>query len=257
MTDKLPDPLVPQHVDISTYEWMPLYGDRLKESDHNSCTDSEFRASINLWWSAWKQVPAGSLPNDDKVLCKAADLGRDVRAWMKVKAVALRHFVLCSDGRLYHRVLGPLAIEAFKHKAVNSTRAQAGAAARWKNHTKKNKRSEDAPVDGNARAVDNNAPSRRDKSSEHQDALRQASFHDAPSTDFDAQRQKFSQPVSQLEPPDPSAVDNPQTLEGNSKSKQEATANGERRRQAVYDITAVPEPLRKFIPPHLQKDPKG
>lgn len=131
MTDELPAPLVPPEVDLRGYEFMPYYGDRLRESDLNSrATDAEYRAAHNLWWSAWKQVPAASVPDDDVTLARLADLGRDLRAWAKVRNVALRGFAKCSDGRLYHQVLAPLAVEAweFRNRQRNRTAAAREAA---------------------------------------------------------------------------------------------------------------------------------
>lgn len=126
-----PEPFVPAEADLRGYEYMPLYGERLRTSDHNSkCSDSEFRASVNLWWSAWQQVPAASLPNDEQTLCKLADLGRDMKAWAKVRAVAMRNFILCSDGRYYHSVLSPIAAEAWAERLKYRTRARAGGVAK-------------------------------------------------------------------------------------------------------------------------------
>lgn len=114
LTSQLPAPLVPAEVDLTGYRYMPYYGDRLRDSDLNGrATDAEYRAAHNLWWAAWKQVPAASLPNDDGTLCKLADLGRDTRTWRAVKERAMHGFVLCSDGRYYHRVLAEVALEAW------------------------------------------------------------------------------------------------------------------------------------------------
>ena len=131
MTEPLPDPLVPPEVDLRGYEFMPYYGDRLRDSDLNSrATDAEYRAAHNLWWSAWKQVPAASLPDDDTVLARLADLGRDLKSWQKVRDVALRGFIKCSDGRFYHKVLSPLAIEAFEFRNTQRNRTEAARKAK-------------------------------------------------------------------------------------------------------------------------------
>ena len=120
-----PAPLVPAEVDLRGYEFMPYYGDRLRDSTLNSrATDAEYRAAHNLWWSSWKQVPAASLPDDDVILARLADLGRDLRTWKKIRDGALRGFVKCSDGRLYHQVLAPLAIEAWDYRQSQSTKAK-------------------------------------------------------------------------------------------------------------------------------------
>lgn len=116
------DPLVPPEVDLRGYDFMPFYGHHLFGSDFNSrVSDAGWRAAVTLWWAAWNQVPAASLPNNEAALCRLADLGRDLKAWRKVKADALHGFIECSDGRLYHKALSVWALEAWakrsEHKA--------------------------------------------------------------------------------------------------------------------------------------------
>ena len=63
---KLPDPLVPEEVDLRGLEYMPLLGGKLFESDfYLDSNDAEFRIGLRLWWASWNQVPAGSLPAED------------------------------------------------------------------------------------------------------------------------------------------------------------------------------------------------
>lgn len=124
----LPEPLVPSNVDLGGYGFMPLYGHRLFGSNFNSmCTDAEWRAGVTLWWKAWNQIPAASLPDDDASLARLADLGRDVKTWRKLREHALHGFVLCNDGRLYHKALAPLAIEAWQARLRDRARK-----ARWR-----------------------------------------------------------------------------------------------------------------------------
>src|SRR4051812_6586693 len=109
---------------------MPLLGGHLFGSNFNAkASDLEFRVALTLWWAAWTQHPAASLPDDDQALCKLADLGRDMRAWKRVKTVALHGFVKCSDGRLYHRTLAKQALIAWE-KRVNERKRKADWRAR-------------------------------------------------------------------------------------------------------------------------------
>src|SRR3712207_915118 len=88
--DRLPAPLTPRDCDLRSSPYMPFYGDRLLDSQvMSNASATEFRAALRLWWAAWKSFPAASLPDDDKVLADRAGLSRDMRAWRKVKAVAL------------------------------------------------------------------------------------------------------------------------------------------------------------------------
>jgi 5-methylcytosine-specific restriction endonuclease McrA len=119
----LPAPLVPSDVDLRGLQYMPLFGHHLFGSDfHAGCSDAEWRAGLTLWWAAWNQVPAASLPNDDVVLCRLAELGRDLRTWRKVRAKALHGFVACSDGRLYHKFLAEQALIAWDKRVKERDR---------------------------------------------------------------------------------------------------------------------------------------
>lgn len=114
------DPLVDARVDLRDFPFMPLDAARLRDSDLAATASGDaFRAAVLLWCAAWHQVPAASLPDDDAVLAVLAGYGRGaacVTAWREVRSVALRGFVLCSDGRLYHPVIAGKAAEAWKRK---------------------------------------------------------------------------------------------------------------------------------------------
>jgi uncharacterized protein YdaU (DUF1376 family) len=116
--DALPEPPVPAEVDLRGLEYMPLLGARLFGSEFAlEATDAEFRAGLRLWWAAWQQQPAASLPRTDRSLCKLAGLGEDLAKWRKVRKRALHGFVLCSDDRLYHDVLAQQALIAWEKRA--------------------------------------------------------------------------------------------------------------------------------------------
>ncbi|HXQ41623.1 MAG TPA: hypothetical protein VN821_10160 [Candidatus Udaeobacter sp.] len=120
---ELPEPLTPAEADLQGYGFMPLYGHRLFGSGFNTlCNDAEWRAGVTLWWAAWNQVPAGSLPDDDVALARLADLGRDLRRWRRLRVNALRGFVRCADGRLYHKALAPLVVEAWAKRLAERDR---------------------------------------------------------------------------------------------------------------------------------------
>ena len=120
---ELPEPLTPAEADLQGYGFMPFYGHRLFGSDFNAkCNDAEWRAGVTLWWAAWNQVPAGSLPDDDAALCRLADLGRDIKTWCKLRLNALHGFIKCSDGRLYHKVLADLVNDAWDRRIADRDR---------------------------------------------------------------------------------------------------------------------------------------
>jgi len=128
----LPPPLTPPDCDLRDFSRMMLDITRLRQSSFDSIVDdAAWRAGFNLWFSAWHSVPAGSLENTDAALAKAAGLGRDVRTWGAVKADALRGFVECSDGRLYHDTVSEFALEAWIEKLIQRISSGAGNAKRW------------------------------------------------------------------------------------------------------------------------------
>ena len=129
------DPLVPPEVDLRNFTYMPLDVVRLRDSDIAGVEDGEvFRAAVLAWCAAWHQVPAASLPDDDALLARLTGYGRDMVTWRRVReAGALRGFVRCSDGRLYHPVVAEKALEAWDKKgrqAERTRRATEAAAER-------------------------------------------------------------------------------------------------------------------------------
>jgi hypothetical protein len=97
-----PAPPVPCDIDLRDFHFMPLDVVRLQNSETWAIADGwAAKALVNLWTRSWHQVPAGSLPDDDNLHRAWAN----VPDWESVRNVALRGFVKCSDGRLYHRVI--------------------------------------------------------------------------------------------------------------------------------------------------------
>lgn len=99
----LPTPPVGPDVDLKGFSSFMLDVDRLMHSTFYAlATPDEGWAGIKLWCRAWKQVPPGSLPNDERTLAAFSGAGAK---WPKVRDMAMRGFVLCSDNRYYHTVV--------------------------------------------------------------------------------------------------------------------------------------------------------
>lgn len=112
-----PPPLVAPDADLQDFPFMPLHVARLRDSDLAAEGDPEgCWYAVLLWAAAWHQLPAGSLPDNDAVLTKLCGLGRDTRTWRKHRNDALRGFVVCDDGRLYHPVVAEQANAAWESK---------------------------------------------------------------------------------------------------------------------------------------------
>lgn len=134
---ELPEPPVPLTLDLRDFRWMKLDLVALFSSDFNSTTnDLAWRIGVTLWGKAWHQVPAGSLPDSDAMMCNLAGLGRDLKTWETVKSEALHGFYKCSDGRIYHAFLCKMALDAQqererfeRRKEADRARKSSGASA--------------------------------------------------------------------------------------------------------------------------------
>lgn len=120
---ELPNPLTPADCDLAGYRWMPLDVERVIDSDtFGLSTGDEFKTAFRLWAKSWKQVPAASLPNDDRLLAHLA--GIELATWRKRKEIALRGWILCNDGRLYHPVIAEKALEAMQRREDHADREE-------------------------------------------------------------------------------------------------------------------------------------
>jgi hypothetical protein len=115
MNDDLPPPLVADQVDCSDLDGFMLNAERLMSSELLALHGNEIvGAALLLWCRAWKQRPAASLPDDDRVNAAFARLS--LPKFRRVKEAVMRGFVKCSDGRLYHRFLASVALNAYEKK---------------------------------------------------------------------------------------------------------------------------------------------
>lgn len=122
----LPDPPVLEACDLRNFPDMPLEVASLRDSALRRCsTGDEFKAAVLLWSASWHQVPAGSLPDDDVELADLAGIGTGkaaVRAWLKVKPMALRGWYKCNDDKLYHPLMAQKASKAWSAKLAQRER---------------------------------------------------------------------------------------------------------------------------------------
>lgn len=136
-------PLVPPEVDLRGMPFMPLDVNRVRDSSLAiRATGDEFRAAVLLWCASWNQIPAASLPNDDAELCFFVGLGRDLKAWRRLRERALHGWILCDDGRLYHPVVAEKAMEAWEQREAYQDRRD-NEAERVKNFRNEHKRLRD------------------------------------------------------------------------------------------------------------------
>lgn len=95
-------------------DWFPFYFDRLRKSKWwRRASDIARSRNVMMWGEAYKQTPAGSLPDDDDELAEAAGYGMDVDAFLAVKAEIMAPWVLCSDGRWYHPTVCEVVLDGW------------------------------------------------------------------------------------------------------------------------------------------------
>lgn len=124
MTD-LPAPPVPAGCDLRTLPSMMLDLSRLFDSElYMLSTGDQFKAAMTLWGKAFHQVPAGSLPTNERVLAIMSGAGQ--AKWPRVREMVLRGWVLHSDGRLYHSVVTEKVLDALAMRQSQSKRAKDG-----------------------------------------------------------------------------------------------------------------------------------
>lgn len=141
MTEQLPAPPVPVDADLRGMDFMPLKGERLFNSVTWLEANHEGRcAALRTWWHAFsKEVPAGSLPDNDRLLASYAGYGESVKAWARIKPQAMRGWYKCSDGRLYHKVVAEIVVEAWDKRLDyrGEQEARAERQRRWRERLKK------------------------------------------------------------------------------------------------------------------------
>jgi hypothetical protein len=145
MTDR-PAPMVPAEVDLRDFAFMPLDVQRLRDSDLASDeTPEACWAAVLLWCASWHQVPAASIPDNDQWQAKHCGYvaqGKVSAGWKRIRNGALRGWVPCSDGRLYHPVVAEKAMESWRHKLAQRWRSEA---ARIKKHNQRHGTSVEMP----------------------------------------------------------------------------------------------------------------
>jgi hypothetical protein len=143
-----PKPLVPFEIDLRDFPYMPLDVVRLRDSELAVVlSGEEFRSAVLLWCASWHQVPASSLPDDDRLLASLAGFGRDLKGWKAVRQAALRGFIACSDARLYHPVIAEKALKEHAQRRGQLQRTAAATAARRKTTPQGNDHRDDQPTD--------------------------------------------------------------------------------------------------------------
>jgi hypothetical protein len=101
---RYPNPPVPATANMKHLSYMMVDVAVVREGEMASKYPPEV-----CWWNmqaraaAWHQVPAGSLPNDERMLARLLGFGSDVNTFRTAKRLGcLTGFNPANDGRLYH-----------------------------------------------------------------------------------------------------------------------------------------------------------
>lgn len=150
----LPGPPIGADVDLRDFSFMPLDVRRLLSSETwiEAADDPRLgHALMSLWAESWHQVPAGSLPDNDRVLQRLS-MCPDVKEWRRIRERALAGWRRCSDGRLYHPVVVEKAQESWTHKVAQRERTALATAARERKRREKDEAIEKALSERDERA---------------------------------------------------------------------------------------------------------
>lgn len=131
----LPEPFTPADCDLNGLKFMPLEVARVMQSTlFGTSTGDEFKAAFALWCASWYERPAASLPNDEEML----EFLSKAKTWKKVRNKALRGWVLCSDGRLYHETVARAALGAWDRRVEyqDESDAKTERQRRWRERCK-------------------------------------------------------------------------------------------------------------------------
>ncbi len=114
---------------LQSYDWMPLYVDRLLSSHFVASAiyngrRQDISTALLLWAASMKQDPAGTLPDDDIELAQLARFGTDVEGWREARTGALYGWrsVHIDDApvgarpRLGHPLIAEIARDQFSRK---------------------------------------------------------------------------------------------------------------------------------------------
>src|SRR3954447_1319643 len=125
-------PFTAADMDLRDFQFMPLDVRRLLTSETwiEAADDPKLgHALVCLWCESWHQVPAGSLPENPRVLARLAMCTAE--EWQRIADRALAGWQRCSDGRLYHPVVAEKVLEAWVEKLGQRKSSGAGNAKRW------------------------------------------------------------------------------------------------------------------------------
>ena len=122
----LPTPPIPADTNLSRYDGIAFSACALEQSPiYRQGTSAGgalvYVALMNLIKASWRQLPTGSLPNDDRELARMARL--DKRQFARVRDQLLGEWPLHSDGRRYCAIVTPVVVMLRKNNQLRPLKA--------------------------------------------------------------------------------------------------------------------------------------
>lgn len=93
-------------------------------------TTEQFGAYMLLLFKAWRETPAGSIPNDDNVLARWSRLSHE--KWLECKSAVLSAFRAGTDGRWHQKRMAQEYAKTMARRKVRTQVAKRASDARWK-----------------------------------------------------------------------------------------------------------------------------
>lgn len=95
--------------------------ERIEQSDTWALAPADLRPwLLMLWATAWKQVPCGSLPDDDQLV--AVRIGMKPSQFAKTRGILMRGWWKADDGRLYHDTVAARVLDMLGAKVKERQR---------------------------------------------------------------------------------------------------------------------------------------
>ena len=95
--------------------------ERIEQSDTWALAPADLRPwLLMLWATAWKQVPCGSLPEDDQLV--AVRIGMKPTQFAKARSILMRGWWKADDGRLYHDTVAARVLDMLGAKGKERQR---------------------------------------------------------------------------------------------------------------------------------------
>lgn len=114
----------PYPTDTRPKGWrLELDYERIEQSDTWALALPDVRPwLLMLWFTAWKQTPIGTLPNDDTLI--AARIGMPLAMFTEHRHVLMRGWWLAEDGRMYHDTLTERVMDMLAKKEKDRARKE-------------------------------------------------------------------------------------------------------------------------------------